>query len=133
MSPRIAGLASLMALAFVVGPAVADTHDEVVAKVPFKFVAAGKLQEAGAYELRVDVNEQTVELVPPKGSDEMMLVITRLASPAGRPSEGRLVFDKVGDRYTLSEIWMPGMDGFLVHATKGTHAHETTPLAKKAS
>jgi hypothetical protein len=122
-----------MALAFVAGPAVADTHEEVIAKVPFRFVAAGRLQDAGAYGLKVDMNEGTVELVPPRGPGEVMLVVTRLAPPAGQHPEGRLVFDKVGKTYTLSEVWIPGVDGFLVHAANETHPRETTTLARKAS
>ena len=134
MNPKVAGLASLMALAFVVGPAVADAQqdDELVANVPFKFVAAGKPHQAGAYALRVNKTRETVELVPPKGTGEVMLVMTRLAAPEKEMAEGRLVFDKVGDTYTLSEVWVPGEDGFLVHATKETHTHHATPLGRKA-
>lgn len=133
MSTKAAGLASLMAIAFVAGPALAGSLDEVVANIPFKFVAAGKLQDAGAYALRIDVEQETVELVPPKGSGEVMPVVTRLAAPEGLKREGRLVFDKVGDTYTLSEVWLTGADGFLMHATKGPHTHHTTPLARKGS
>ena len=133
MSLKMAGLASMMALAFVVGPAVGDTPDEVVANIPFKFVAAGKVQDAGAYGLRADVEQDAIELVPPKGSGSVMMVMTRLVGPEGRSPEGRLVFDKVGDTYTLSEVWFPGTDGFLVHATKETQTHHTTPLARKGS
>ena len=133
MNPKVAGLGSLMALAFVIGPAVADAQQAgLVANVPFKFVAAGKPQDAGAYGLRVDKTRGAIELVPPKGAGEVMLVMTRLAAPEGVMSGGRLVFDKVGDTYTLSEIWVPGEDGFLVHATKETHTHQTTPLGRKA-
>jgi hypothetical protein len=132
VKPKVAVLSSLLALAFAVGPALADTHDEVVANIPFKFVAAGKAHQPGSYELRVSANRGTIELVPPEGPDEVILVMTRLATPGIPTTEGRLVFDEVGSTCTLSEIWMPQVDGFLVHATKEAHTHRVTPLARKA-
>jgi hypothetical protein len=133
VNPKVAGLATLVALAFVVGPAVAHAQAQsLVANIPFKFVAAGKPHDAGAYGLRLNTNRETVELVPPKGPGEVMLVVTRLAAPDRPTPEGRLVFDKVRDTNTLSEIWVPGEDGFLVYATKETHGHQAIPLGKKA-
>jgi hypothetical protein len=63
-----------------------------------------------------------------KPSGGFLLVLTRLAAPHAKLPEGRLVFDKVGDTYTLSEMWLPDKDGFLLHATKEKHTHHTTPL-----
>jgi hypothetical protein len=132
VKPKVAVLSSLLVLGFAVGPARADMHDEVVANIPFQFVAAGKAQEPGSYELRVSQNLGTIELVPPKGPDEAMLVISRLAAPSTPPTEGQLVFDKVGSTYTLSEVWIPDVDGFLVHATQEAHTQQVTPLGRKA-
>jgi hypothetical protein len=131
VKPKVAVLSSLLALAFAVGPALADPHDELVASIPFKFVAAGKAQEPGSYALRVGHNLGTIELVPPKGPDEALLAMSRLAAPGTPPTAGRLVFDKVGSTYTLSEVWIPDVDGFLVHATKEAHTRQVTPLGRK--
>jgi hypothetical protein len=47
--------------------------------------------------------------------------------PACFPPSGNtapmLVFDKVGDRHYLSEVWMPGLDGFLLQARAEQHSH----------
>ena len=39
------------------------------------------------------------------------------------PQDAHLVFDKVGDTYLLSELWIPGKDGYLPQITKGAHEH----------
>jgi hypothetical protein len=137
VNPKVAGLASFMALAFVIGPALAYAQwdaqqEELVVHVPFRFVAAGQAHDAGAYELLVSQHPGSIEIVPSRGPDEVIPVATRLAAPPEPPtSEGRLVFDKVGDSYTLSEVWVSDEDGFLVHSTKETHTHQTVPLRRK--
>ncbi len=34
-----------------------------------------------------------------------------------------LVFDKIGGKFLLSEVWFPGRDGYLLLATKDAHEH----------
>jgi len=132
MNRRVAILVASVALAFVVGPAMALAQEgALVADIPFKFIAAGKTHDVGTYGLRVVEDQAAVELIPPKGAGEVMLVETRLAASSPAAVEGHLVFDKVGDTYTLSEMWVPGTDGFLLHATKEKHTHHTAVLRKK--
>jgi hypothetical protein len=56
-------------------------------------------------------------------------VITRLAALS--VDEAKLVFDKVGNSNVLSEIWVAGEDGYLVHITKGAHTHQVTKSEKQ--
>jgi hypothetical protein len=44
--------------------------------------------------------------------------------------DAHIVFDKVGEVYTLSEIWIPGEDGLLLVATKGKHEHKTIDVPR---
>jgi hypothetical protein len=132
MKNRMWWLVALSVVAVVVGPAMASAQDMVIADVPVKFMAAGKAHDPGKYELRATEDLMAVELVPPAGPAEPMLTITRLAGHEESAAEGRLVFDKVGETYYLSELWIPGSDGFLLHATKGTHTHHTIKIHKKA-
>jgi hypothetical protein len=61
-----------------------------------------------------------------EGKDVMATVLTRLGGEMrSMPKGTHLVFDKVGELNLLSEIWVPGEDGFLLLATKGLHAHKT--------
>ncbi len=39
------------------------------------------------------------------------------------PADGHVVFDKIGDAYTLAEIWIPGQDGYILAVTKAKHEH----------
>jgi len=55
----------------------------------------------------------------------------RIAQPVPPVAEAKLVFDEVGDFapsyteyitvYVLSEVWLPGEDGYRIHVTKGAH------------
>ena len=131
MFPRTRVLIASLALAFGLG-GVAAAQEELVTDVPFRFAAAGKIHEAGRYTLQAGAEGLTVTLTSPKGAREVEPVLTRLAAPEAPASEGRVVFDKMGDKYTLSEIWAPGEDGFLLNATKEKHTHHTLKLGKRA-
>ena len=124
----IAGLA-LLACASV---ARAQT-EEVRVDVPFAFKAGGTSFEPGQYTLRADDLNMTVELVPAHGRTYPLLVETRLGGTGLPPSEGRLVFDKVGDLRYLAEVWVPGMDGYLLMVTKGAHRHVHVKFGPHAS
>ena len=53
-------------------------------------------------------------------------VVTRLAQLAPSGSEPRLVLDKLDTgEQMLSEIWLPGQDGFLVCTLEKQHHHVT--------
>ena len=60
------------------------------------------------------------------GSKDMAVaqVLTRLAAGMHTsPADGHVVFDKIGDVYTLAEIWIPGQDGYVLAVTKAKHEH----------
>ena len=59
------------------------------------------------------------------------IILTTLAAPSHSTTDhAHIVFDRVGDAYTLSELWLPGSDGLLVHVTKGKHEHQIVHLKK---
>lgn len=131
MIPKTHVLVASVALALGLG-GVAAAQEELVTDVPFRFDAAGKVHEAGRYTIQAGAENLAVILTPPKGVREVEPVLTRLAAPQAPAADGRLVFDKVGDTYTLSEVWAPGEDGFLLHATKEKHTHHDLRLGKPA-
>ncbi len=133
MTRKLSIVVGLLALAFVVGGSAAYAQDVVSGNIPFKFIAAGRVHQPGMYELRVSDDEGLLMLLDEsvKTPSNALLVEGRLASPATLTSEvGRLVFDKVGDTYYLSEAWFPGLDGFIVHTTPGEHTHETVTVTR---
>jgi hypothetical protein len=108
------------------GASRALAEDEIKADVPFKFVAEGKTYDAGSYDLRILNNDELVEVRGPSKIAGVVPVMTRLSDTGG--GEPRLVFDKVGDTYYLSEVWLSHADGFLTYAAKGPHTHHVVHL-----
>jgi hypothetical protein len=56
----------------------------------------------------------------------MIPVVTRLARRNGSSDDNgpTLVFDRVGKTHALSEVWLPGQDGYLVKGTPEKHEHD---------
>ncbi len=98
--------------------------EKVRADIPFPFTADGKVFAAGHYTFTRDSQGQTFTFRGPDNVRGAAIVLTRLAGEIHTtPEDSHLVFDKVGDTYYLSEIWVPGSDGFLLHSTKEKHEH----------
>ncbi|MCZ2154075.1 MAG: hypothetical protein LC114_09285 [Bryobacterales bacterium] len=120
------GLAALLAL-LAVPQSPAQFQEAVTARVPFAFKVDTKTLPAGSYTFRVSQDSQTVSVTPEKnkGGEALAMILTYVAGHpfSGEEKDSHLVFDKVGNNYTLSEIWEPGFDGVVVAMTKGKHEH----------
>jgi hypothetical protein len=121
-----------VALVIALSPAVASGQESVSASIPFRFMAAGKTHEPGEYLLRVNTDQQSWTLATAKGTSTVAVVVTRLAANGNPGSGDRLVFDKVGDTYYLSEVWPQTEDGYLLHVTKERHTHHVVKLSRPA-
>ncbi len=95
------------------------------ANIPFAFIAAGKTLPAGQYNFTYDAGTNAFRVVgSAKGAEALMPIETRLAGAMHTtPADSHIVFDKVGDKYFLSEVWIVGEDGYLLYMTKGRHEH----------
>lgn len=93
-------------------------------QVPFSFTAGGSEMPAGSYRISTDPNNPTILRVRNEAGDKTALctVITRLS--ASESAKAQVVFDKVGEKRVLSEVYLPGVDGFQLAGTKGEHTHE---------
>ena len=102
------------------------------AKIPFAFSVESKGFPAGEYEFSTAAAASTITVRSSDGKVSAMTpIVTRLAAGIHTtPQDAHIVFDKVGDSYTLSEIWVPGEDGFMLHATKGKHEHRIMDVPK---
>jgi hypothetical protein len=104
-------------------------------KVPFPFQAGGKKFPAGDYRITTKGSDQIIIRQEPNGSEVAIAVLKTLPRPNPPIAEPQLNFDAVGNfepsyteymtDYLLAEVWLPGQDGFLLHITKGAHAHQT--------
>jgi hypothetical protein len=102
----------------------------VKADIPFAFNTAGKTLPAGQYEFFPNASGATMRIAG-KGSSALAMVQTRMAAEIHTTqNDSHVVFDKVGDVYTLSEVWVPGQDGWMLHLTKGKHEHKVVDAPK---
>lgn len=124
-------LAVTLALAMTSGASIAYAQQQMTFDATFAFRLGNQVHQAGQYSVTVNADQEILSFAPVKGTANAVLVQTRLAEPESPLSGGHIVFDKVGDLYYLSEVWIPGYDGFLLHSTKDKHIHAKVKLAKK--
>lgn len=104
-------------------------------KVPFEFRAAGKKIPAGEYWFGFNQAGKLILRQTSTGKELELQVQEKLNPPEQPAAEPRLVFDEVGDFapsyteyftvYVLSEIWLSGENGFLIHLTRSPHKERT--------
>jgi hypothetical protein len=98
----------------------------VSAKIIFSFIVNDKEMPAGRYEIRTFGEDETKLAVrSTEGGGQILVpVIERLADTGAK--EPKLVFDKMQDgKSYLSEVHIPGQDGYLVGIAKGRETHVT--------
>lgn len=122
------GFLSLCLVVFLASMSMYGQTPTIKAMIDFPFTVTGKALPAGTYEFdKLDTGD--VFRVTGEGMNIMANVITRLGGEMrSAPKESYLIFDKVGETYMLSEIWVPGDDGYLLLATKGPHGHKTVMM-----
>lgn len=120
MRRQVSAVAVAFVVAFVMGGAIAHAQT-VSAEITFPFAAGGKEMAAGKYSVDVAGDFQ-LRLTGPAGERMIMPVITLLGRH-DKDADAEFVFDKVGGKTVLSEVWMPGLDGYLLVATSAPHDH----------
>jgi hypothetical protein len=119
-------LAVVAVLALGLAGSLAWAAGAITVKIPFGFFVKDKEMTAGTYEIRPEGNDEArLSIRNTEGSGLVLVpVIERLADTGSR--EPKIVFDKMEDgKSYLSEVHMPGKDGFLVGIAKGKETHVT--------
>jgi hypothetical protein len=95
-------------------------------KISFPFSAGGKQFPAGQYFFAPDDAARVVKLTSVDGKANASIpVLTRTARAIHTtPADTHVVFDKVGQTPVLSELWIPGRDGYVLNAPAKEHEHE---------
>ena len=90
-------------------PVRAQVIDTIMADVPFDFTVRDSTLPAGKYTIKrtYSANPGVMQIRSADG-DEVMLFVVGSAQAAKEPDQTRLIFDRVGDRYFLSEIFEEG-------------------------
>ena len=118
-------LAAVVVAVFALGLAgsLAWAAGAISVDIPFSFIVKDKEMPAGRYEIRTE-GESNLAIRGDKGAQVFVPVIERLADTGGK--EPKVVFDKMEDGKTyLSEVHVPGQDGFLVGIAGGKEKHVT--------
>ena len=103
----------------------------VKADIPFQFTARGKVFPAGGYTFTRDAGARAFKIQGPGSASGLALFITRLAGALHTtPADAHVVFDVTGDTHTLSEIWIPGEDGYMFNVTKEKHTHKIVDVPR---
>ncbi len=124
----LAGLAVLLLLPLIV--AAQGEPSAIVANIGFDFHANGKLMPAGVYELKTLPQEFVVSLTNQKTGATILLPVIATLGQKGE-NEASLVFDKVGDQYTLSELHALDMGGFEFAGVTVPHSHVHVRAGKR--
>ena len=117
---RLAAAAAI-GLALFSSSAVAQGN-RVIVTLDFAFIAAGKEMPAGSYALEAASGKVTVQPRSGKEPPVILPIITRLGRH-DNDADAELIFDKLDGRLHLSELWVPGIDGYLLLATAKEHDH----------
>jgi hypothetical protein len=119
---------TMMGIAVVLSMAVVSVRAEAMVRVnvPFEFMVGKTVLPAGQYSIIRTPEDLAIRIVGEgKAAAAEVTVVTRLAGGIHiTPKDAHIVFDKIGDTCILSELWIPGTDGFLLYVTKGKHEHK---------
>ena len=104
----ILAMASLSLMLAVV-PAYADPGSEVQANVPFDFIVGDNTYPAGSYAVQY-TDPQGVFLIQIGEDESRRIVLWRRTVPAKsiRDNLPKLIFNRYGDQYFLTQIWAGG-------------------------
>ncbi len=108
MKTRALVMAGMMALTAMATTRVAQAQELLAVNIPFDFVAGKTQLPAGEYTVKVAGPTNTVILVSRKDSTASAFMNTNAAVSAEPQSESKLVFNRYGNRYFLSQVWTEG-------------------------
>ena len=120
---------ALLAAAYMFGQ---ESH-RVTAHIPFGFHVGTSMLPAGQYMVAADTRTGTVRL----RSDDFkstVVALSNLITPRTKADKNRLVFNRYGNQYFLSQIWVEdGVEGrSLPKSKKEAEVASSAPQATRA-
>ncbi len=101
-------IAGLLVLSSMAAAQVARAQETMVVDIPFAFVAGSATLPAGEYRVQKLDGNSAVLLIHCWDARASALVITNAAQAKEPQSESKLVFNRYGNRYFLSQVWKEG-------------------------
>ena len=109
MRMRSLVVAGLVVLTFLASTRVAQAQDHlIVVKVPFDFMAGSANLPAGDYTVKTAAATTSVLMISRADANDTAFVAANAAQSADVQKETKLVFNRYGGRYFLSQIWTAG-------------------------
>ena len=108
MKTRALVMAGMMALTAMASTRVAQAQELLVVNIPFDFVAGKTTLPAGEYSIKVSSPEGTLLLLDRKDAAASAFISTNAVVKAEIQTESKLIFNRYGDRYFLSQVWTEG-------------------------
>ena len=135
MANRIQGMCAVFLVALLAGATAVTFAQGSGARVDigFSFHAAGRVLPAGSYRIAPGAADSIIVESEKVAADRVILPIITLLGRHDLDREPELIFDKLNGQLHLSEVWLPGRDGYCLLTTKGPHEHHVVggPLGKK--
>jgi len=101
-------MASLLVLSSMATTQVARAQEAMAVNIPFAFVAGNATLPAGEYRVQKLERNSVVLLIHCSNPRASAMVITNAAQAKKLQIESKLVFNRYGKRYFLSQIWTAG-------------------------
>ena len=108
MKKRALIMAGLAVLAILASTRVAQAQDSIVVNIPFDFAAGNAKLPAGEYTVKMVGPTSSLLLISRTDPGESAFVPSNAASAADIQTETRLIFNRYGERYFLSQVWTAG-------------------------
>ena len=103
-------LVVLVVAAFVtVMAAYAQSTARLSANIPFEFRVGNSVLAAGEYEI-IPISTPRTLLVRSADGEAAVVALTNTAEKLLAPKDGKLVFNRYGNTYFLSQVWHPGIN-----------------------
>jgi hypothetical protein len=108
MKKRFFVTASLFVLSMLVAAQAAKADDPMLVNIPFAFVAGNATLAAGEYRVQKLDGNSAVVLIRCSDAKAAAMVLTNAAQAKEIQTQSKLVFQRYGHRYFLSQVWTAG-------------------------
>jgi hypothetical protein len=98
---------ALVACALLAACCLSAQEPRLAANVPFDFMARNQHFAAGSYTVVVDIPKAVVLI---RGAEDALFTLSIATTRGHSDLRPKLVFNRYGDRYFLSEVWPAGRD-----------------------
>ncbi len=108
MKNRTFVTATLCVLSLIVAAQAVQADEPMLVDIPFAFVAGNVTLPAGEYRVQNLDRHPTVVLIRCSDANASAMVLSNAAQAKETQTESKLVFNRYGNRYFLSQVWAAG-------------------------